>query len=92
MASGSGYATGGRRRKHKSPAVAPAELLEPPRLPEHLMDGPSVDEEESEAKRPCSTSTTPKPGRATDPNEYDCLMGVSSVDLSGEEDGFGDRN
>ena len=30
-------------------------LLEPPRLPEHLLDGPSGDEEESEAKQPRST-------------------------------------
>ena len=41
------------------------------------MDGPSGDEEESEAKRPRSTSTTPKSGRAFDPDEYDRLMGVS---------------
>ena len=46
------------------------------------MDGPSGDEE--------ATSTTPKSGRAKDPDEYGRLMGVSSVDLSGEEDGFGD--
>ena len=26
-----------------------------------------------------------------DPDEYDRLMGIPSVDLSGEEDGFGDR-
>ena len=27
---------------------------------------------------------------STDPDEYDRLMGISSVDLSNEEDGFGD--
>ena len=36
MASGSGHPTGGRRRKHKSPAATPAELLDPPVLPEYL--------------------------------------------------------
>ena len=50
MASGSGHPTKGRRRKHKSPPDKPTDLLEPPRLPEHLMDDPSSDEEEREAK------------------------------------------
>ena len=76
MVSGSGHPTGGRRRKPKNPAVTIAEFLEPPRLPEHLMDGPSGDEEESEAKRPRSTSTTPKSGRAVAPDEYDRLIGI----------------
>ena len=62
----------------------------PPRLPEHLLDGPSGDEEESEAKGPCSTSTTPKSGKGMDPDECDHLMGITSVDFSSEEDGFGD--
>ena len=52
MVSGSEHPTGGRRKKHKSPPATSADLLEPPRLPEHLMDGPSSDEEENEAKRP----------------------------------------
>ena len=39
--------------------------------------------EESEAKRPRS-------GRARDQNKRDRLMGISPVDLSHEEDGFGD--
>ena len=54
------------------------------------MDGPTGNEEKSEAKRPRSTSTTPKSGRAKDPDEHDRLMGISWVDLSDEEDGFGD--
>ena len=92
MVSGSGHPTGGRRRKRKSPPATSADLLEPPRLSEHLMDGPSGDEEESEAKRLCSTSTTPESGRAKDPDEYGRLIGnSSSVDLSDEEDGFGDK-
>ena len=54
------------------------------------MDGPSGDEEESEAKRPRSVSTALKSGRAREPDECDRLMGTSSLDLSEEEDGFGD--
>ena len=53
------------------------------------MDGPSGDEEEGEARRPRSTSTTPKSGRGMDPDGYDCLMGIQPVGLS-EEDGLGD--
>ena len=49
---------------------------------------PSGDEEESEAKRPRSASTTPKSARAREPDEYDRLMGISSIDLSDERDGF----
>ena len=90
MASGSEHPTGGRRRKHKSPPATSADLLEPLRLSEHLMDSPSGDEKESEAKRPRSTWTTPKSGRAKNPDEYDHLMGISSVDLFDKEDGFGD--
>ena len=82
----------GRRRKCKSPPAASADLLEPQRLTEHLTHGPSGDEEESEAKRPRSTSTTPKSRRAKDPDEHDRLMGISAVDLSDEENGFGKGN
>ena len=95
MASGSGHPTAGRRRKYKSPATRAAEeaadLLEPPLPPEHLRgdDGPSGSEEESEAKRPQSASTTPKSGRGVNPDEYDRLMGISSVNPS-EEDRLGD--
>ena len=95
MASSSGHPTSGRRGKYKSPATRAAEeaadLLEPLLLPERLRgdDGPSGNEEESEAKRPRSTSTTPKSGRGIDPDDYDRLMGISSVNPS-EEDRFGD--
>ena len=88
--SGIGHPTGGRKRKYKNPAVSSAGSLPLPRLPDHLIDGPSCDEEESEAKRPRSTSTTPKSGREMDPDECDRLMGIISVDLSSEEDRFGD--
>ena len=66
MASGSGDPAAGRRRKYKSPATRAAEeaadRIEPPVLPEYLRgdDGPSGDGEENDAKRPRSTSTTPK--------------------------------
>ena len=81
MASGSGHPTAGRRRKYKSPATRAAEeaadLLEPPLPPEHLRgdDGPNGHEEENDAKRPSSTSTTPK---GPHPDEYDRLMETSS--------------
>ena len=60
--SGRGHLTGGTRRKRKSSPALPTAPLAPPRLPEHLLDGLSGDEEESERKRPRSTSTTPKSG------------------------------
>ena len=40
-------------------------------------------------QRPRSTSTTPKSARSMDPDEYDCVMGVSSAHPS-EGDRFGD--
>ena len=86
--SGSGHPTGGRQRKHKSPPASSAAPLAPPRLPEHLLDGPSGDEE-NEAKRPRS-STTPKSGKGRDPDGCNRLMGITSVDYSSEENGFGD--
>ena len=56
--------------------------LEPPVLPEYLRgdDGPSGNEEENGAKRPRSTSTTPKSARGIDADEYDSKMGIS-VDI-----------
>ena len=48
-------------------------------------------EVDNEAKRPRSTSMTPKSGRGMGPNERDRLMGINSVDFSpDEEEGFGD--
>ena len=86
--SGSGHRTGGTRRKHKSPAASSAAPLPSPSLPDHLIDGPSGDEKENKAKRPRSTSTTPKSGRGMDPDEHDGLMGTNSVDLSSEKIGL----
>ena len=54
----------------------------PPSLPDHLRDdedGPSRSEEEKEAKRLRSASTTPRSFRGTDPDDYDRVMGVASV-------------
>ena len=84
-----------RRRTYKSPATRTAEetpdLLEPPILPEYLRgdDGLSGNEEENDAKRPHSTLTTPKSARGMDPDEYDRLLGISSVNPS-QKDRFGD--
>ena len=50
--------------------------------PDHLINVRSGDEEENEAKRPRSTSTTPKSGRGRDPDDCDHFMGINSVDLS----------
>ena len=80
---------------YKSPATRAgeeaADRLEPPVLPEYLRggDGPSGNEEENDAKRLRSTSTTPKSARGMDPDEYDCMMGIPSVHPS-EGDRFGD--
>ena len=77
MASSGSHPTSGRRRKHKSLATRTAKeavaRLEPPVLPEHLKggdgDGPSGSEEEKDAKIMRSTSTAPRSGRGTDPDE-----------------------
>ena len=81
--------------KYKSPASRAAEeaadRIEPPVLPEYLRgdDGLSGNEEENDAKRPHSTSTTPKSVQGTDLDEYDRVMGISSVHPS-EGDRFDD--
>ena len=54
----------------------------PPSLPDHLRDdedGPSCSDEEKEAKRMRSASTTPRSFRGTAPDDYDRVMGVTSV-------------
>ena len=61
-------------------------------MPEYLRDDPSGDEEESEAKRPRSTSTTPKSGKGMDTDGYDRLMGITSAEASAEEMGLGTGN
>ena len=82
------HATGGRRRKYKGPAAqasAQATLPDLPRRPDD-SDVSRGCEAEKEAKRPRSTSTTPKSVRGLEPYEYDRLMGVPSVgSTSGEE-------
>ena len=99
MASGSGHPTAGRRSKYKSPATRATEeaiaRLQPPTLPEYLRgddgDGPSGSEEENEAKRLHSPSTTPRSARGTDPDDYDRIMGTPSVQPP-EMARFGDGN
>ena len=85
----------GRRRRHKSPAVAPdMHDLTLPSLPDHLRadaDGPSCSDEEKGAKRLRFTSTTPRSVRGTDPDEYDRVMGVTSVGFRGTVR-FGEEN
>ena len=74
MASSCNHPTSGTKRKHKSPATRAADRavgLVPPVLPESLRgddgDGPSGSEEEKDAKRMLSTSTTPRSGRGKIP-------------------------
>ena len=83
MASGSGHPTAEREETATRAAEEAADRLEPLVLPEYLRgdDGPSGDEE-TDAMRPRSTSTTPKSARNMDPDEYDRLVGVSSAHLS----------
>ena len=92
------HPTAGIRRKYKSPATRAVEeaveRLQPP-IPEYLKgddeDGTSGSEEEKDAKRLRSTSTTPRSGRGTDPDDYDRVMGISSAQPS-EIGRFGDGN
>ena len=73
------HPTAGRRRRHKNPAVG---YLAPPALPDHLRDdeaGPACSDETKGAKRMRSASTTPRSFRGTDPDDYDRVMGVTSV-------------
>ena len=57
------HPTSGRRRRRKSPAIIPPMRDLPlPNLLDHMgaEDGPSCSEEEKEAKRQRSASTTPR--------------------------------
>ena len=69
--------------KHKNPAAGYlAPCLAPPTLPDHTRiddDGPTCSDEEKGTKRMRSASTTPRSVRGTDPDEYDRVMGVTSV-------------
>ena len=73
------HPTAGRWRRRKNPAVG---YLAPPALPDHLKDdedGPTRRDEEKGAKQMRSASTTPRSFRGTDPDDYDRVMGVTSV-------------
>ena len=73
------HPTSGRRRRRKNPAV---DHLGPPTLPDYLRDvkdGPACSDKEKGAKRTRSASTTPRSLRGTDPDDYDRVMGVTSV-------------
>ena len=73
------HPTGGRQRKHKSPATG---NLEPPTLPDHLRDdadGPTCTDEEKGTKRMTSASTTPRSFKGADPDDHDRVMGVTSM-------------
>ena len=60
-----------------------------PRVPDRLDS--SEDEAEKDAKRPHPTSTTPKSSKGLQPDECDRLMGIGSVQPSGEDgDGKGE--
>ena len=77
------HPTAGRRRRHKNPASGyTASYFAPPPLPDHLRadeDGPTGSDEEKGVKRMRSASTTPRSVRGTDPDDYDRVMGVTSV-------------
>ena len=71
--------------------IPPVRDLPLPRLLDHVgvEDGPSCSEEEKDAKRQRSASTTPRSG--TLPYEYDKVTGVASVG-SHESVRFGEGN
>ena len=87
------HPTAGRRRRHKRPAAtSQMHDLPVPLLRDHLAaedDGPS--EEEKDAKRLRSASTTPRSARGAHPNDCDRVMGVSSAG-SQESVRFGEEN
>ena len=64
-----------------------------PNLLDHMgaEDGPSCSEEEKDAKPQRSASTTPRSTMGTHPNDYDRVMGVTSVG-SQESVRFGEEN
>ena len=73
----------GRIRRHQSPAaVSQVHDLPLPFLLDHMGadgEGPSCSEEEKDAKRLRSASTTPRSERGTHPNDYAQVMEVTSV-------------
>ena len=93
MTEQSSHPTSGRRRRHKSPASIP--LVHDLPLPRLLDQGRRsrtiLREEEKDAKRQRSASTTPRSTMGTLPYEYDRIMGVASVG-SHESVRFGEEN
>ena len=77
------HPTAGRRRRRKSPASGyMISNLALPTLPDHLRadeDCRTGSDEAKRAKRMRSASTTPRSVRGADPDDYDRVMGVTSV-------------
>ena len=83
------HPTQGRRRRHKSPSIAPAAPLLPlPRLADCLDTNhdPSEEEGEKEAKRQKSEPTTPISTSSRPPNEY--ITQVDPVEAERFEEGL----
>ena len=89
------HPTAGRRRRHKSPAaVSHMHDLPLPSLLDHMgadKDGMSCSAAKQETKRLRSASTIPRSERGPHPNDYDHVMGVTSVG-SRESVRFGEEN
>ena len=80
------------RRRHKSPPIAPHMHPFPTLLDDMgAEDGPSCSEEEKDAKRLRSASTAPRSAMGAQLNDYDRIMGVTSVG-SQESVRFGEEN
>ena len=76
------HPTTGRKRRHKSPPIASQMHDLPfPTVLDHMgaKDGPSGSETENDAKRLRSASATPRSARGAQRNDYDRVMGVTSV-------------
>ena len=76
------HPTAGWRRRHKNPPIAfHMHDLPFPTLLDHMgaEDRPSGSEAENDVKRLRSASTTLRSARGTQPNDYDMVMGVTSV-------------
>ena len=76
MSDRSDHPTAGRKRK-----TPPVHHLNLPALPDQLReddDGPTCSDEEKEAKRLRSASTTPRSFTGADPDDNDRVVGVSS--------------
>ena len=86
--------TAGRRRRHKSPPIAShMHDLAFPTLLDHMgaENEPSCSKEAKDAKRLRCAATTPRSAMGTQPNDYDRVMGVTSLG-SQEPVRFGEEN